>query len=293
MTRPHGIKSVPLPTPTRKNNALAQQMTVSMQTGTANQDSGAQPASQITLNGVTFGYGDTPILREFDWRIHAGESWSILGPSGSGKTTLLYLLAGLRRPQAGTIKLRGDVLNGPSRDVGLMLQDYGLLPWLNAARNVSIGLKIRGVGRSDRHRIREMWLERMQINHLAKQYPARMSGGQRQRVALARVLALQTDILLLDEPLSAVDELTRERLQKTLREIVRELGVTMLMVTHSVEEAALLTDNVLLFPEQGALHTPTVLHNPLSDDLEAGFAPERDDPVFQRFCKQIRTELGL
>jgi NitT/TauT family transport system ATP-binding protein len=243
----------------------------------------------ITLENVTFGYTRTPIIRDLSWIIREGETWSVLGPSGSGKTTLLYLLAGLRKPQRGAVYFRGQPLNEPSHDVGLMLQDYGLLPWMNAERNVQLGLKIRGVPRDERHRIRAAWLERMQISEVANQYPAQMSGGQRQRVALARVLALQTEVLLLDEPLSAVDELTRERLQTTLRDIVSELGVTMVMVTHSVEEAVLLTDNVLIFPEQGPLHTAFAVKNPLTQ-------PEmrrRDHPVFQRFCKQVRAELGL
>jgi NitT/TauT family transport system ATP-binding protein len=250
----------------------------------------APPASILALEGVTFGYAlDRPIVEGLNWQIGEGESWSILGPSGSGKTTLLYLLAGLRRPSGGQVCFRGTALTGPSRDVGLMLQDYGLLPWMNAERNVGLGLKIRGVPRAERHRIRREWLERMQIAHIARQYPAQMSGGQRQRVALARVLALQTDVLLLDEPLSAVDELTRERLQKTLWEIRTELGMTMALVTHSVEEAALLTDHTLIFPERGPLRQPTVLHNPFA----GGPMPRREDPAFQNYCRRIREELGL
>ena len=243
----------------------------------------------MALENVTFGYTATPIINDLSWTIHEGETWSILGPSGSGKTTLLYLLAGLRQSQRGVVYFRGAPLTAPSHDVGLMLQDYGLLPWMNAERNVQLGLKIRGVPRDERHQIRAAWLERMQISNVANQYPAQMSGGQRQRVALARVLALQTEVLLLDEPLSAVDELTRERLQTTLRDIVSELGVTMVMVTHSVEEAALLTDHVLVFPEQGPLQTAFVVNNPLTQpEMRA-----RDNPMFQQFCKQIRTELGL
>lgn len=243
----------------------------------------------LALEGVSFGYA-TPLLDRFDWRIMPGETWSILGPSGSGKTTLLYLLAGLRRPQAGTVRLFGEAITAPSHDVGLMLQDYGLLPWMTAVRNIRLGLKIRGVSRQERHRIGAAWLERMQIAHVADQYPGQLSGGQRQRVALARVLALETDILLLDEPLSAVDELTRERLQARLYAITREIGVTMVMVTHSVEEAALLTDNVLVFPEDGPLHEAQVLRSPFAGD---NAMPRRDDPAFLQFTAQVRAALGL
>ncbi|MFW5772652.1 MAG: ABC transporter ATP-binding protein [Phototrophicaceae bacterium] len=247
-------------------------------------------AVAIEFDDVTFGYTPgQPIVDNLSLRIREGESWGVLGPSGSGKTTLLYLMAGLRKPRSGTVRLRDEPLNGPSRDVGLMLQDYGLLPWMTAERNVQLGLKIRGVPRQDRHRIRAEWLERMQISHLAGNYPAQMSGGQRQRVALARVLALQTGVLLLDEPLSAVDELTRERLQKTLWEIKRELAVTMVLVTHSVEEAALLSQNVLIFPEDAPLRRPQVLRNPLPADR----LPSREDPDFQHFCAHIRKAFGL
>jgi ABC-type nitrate/sulfonate/bicarbonate transport system ATPase subunit len=244
----------------------------------------------LTLEGVTFGYHPrTPILANFTWNIQAGETWSILGPSGGGKTTLLYLLAGLRKPASGRVLFRGRSVTKPNPEVGLMLQTYGLLDWLTAERNVQLGLKIRHVPKQERHRIRAEWMERMQISHIAGQYPAQLSGGQRQRVALARVLALQTQVLLLDEPLSAVDELTRERLQLTLREITRELGVTMVMVTHSVEEAALLSQKILIFPEQAPLSQPLILSSP----FDKYHLPQRHDPEFQAFCTQIRQTLGL
>lgn len=241
----------------------------------------------IALENVTFGYADVPVLEGFSWHIQNGEAWSILGPSGSGKTTLLYLVAGLRAPQSGQVRLRGEIVDGANTDVGLMLQDYGLLPWMTAERNVQLGLKIRGMSRQERHQVRAAWLERMQIGAVAKKYPVQLSGGQRQRVALARVLALQTEILLLDEPLSAVDELTRERLQRTLYDIRAELGVTMLMVTHSVEEAALLTDKVLIFPEKPPLRDAIVLSRPFDG------MPARENLEFQRYCADIRERLGL
>jgi ABC-type nitrate/sulfonate/bicarbonate transport system ATPase subunit len=244
----------------------------------------------VALKNVTFGYSsDSPIIYNFEWSVSEGESWCVLGPSGCGKTTLLYLLAGLRKPQAGTVCFRGKPLTGPNLDVGLMLQDYGLLPWMSAERNVQLGLKIRGVSRRERHRIRAEWLERMQISHISKRYPSQLSGGQRQRVALARVLALETDVLLLDEPLSAVDEFTRERLQKKLWTIKTELQATMVLVTHSVEEAVLLTDNILIFPENGSLQKPEILRNPFAGSE----MPTRDNPMFQHFCAEIREVLGL
>lgn len=264
-------------------------MTITAQPG-PDQTTLASTREIISLESATFYYApETPLIQDFDWRIHEGESWSLLGPSGCGKTTLLYLLAGLRKPLTGTVCFRGKPLEGPNHDVGLMLQDYGLLPWMTAERNVQIGLKIRGIPRQERHRIRAEWLQRMQISQVAKSYPNQMSGGQRQRVALARVLALQTDVLLLDEPLSAVDEFTRERLQKALWEIKTDLQSTMVLVTHSVEEAALLTENIVIFPDNGALQNPVVLRSPFAGNG----MPSRRNPAFQQFCAQIREALGL
>ena len=268
-------------------------MTIPAQTS-PNQPTLADPTAPsreiIALQEATFYYApETPLIQDFDWHINEGESWGVLGPSGCGKTTLLYLLAGLRKPLAGTVCFRGQPLTGPNHDVGLMLQDYGLLPWMSAERNVQIGLKIRGIPRRERHRIRAEWLQRMQISQVAKNFPAQMSGGQRQRVALARVLALETDVLLLDEPLSAVDEFTREQLQKALWGIKTELQSTMVLVTHSVEEAALLTENILIFPDNGVLQHPVILRSP----FVGNGMPTRRDPSFQQFCAQIREALGL
>ncbi|MGQ9887302.1 MAG: ABC transporter ATP-binding protein [Aggregatilineales bacterium] len=247
-------------------------------------------AEMIAFDAVSFGYGGALLLERFSWIVREGEAWSVLGPSGAGKTTLLYLIAGLRRPQRGALRFRGQPLNGPSHDVGLMLQDYGLLPWLTVRRNVELGLKIRGVARPERQRIAADWLARMGVADAAPRFPAQLSGGQRQRVALARLLALDTPVLLLDEPLSAVDEITRERLQRTLWGIRAELGSTLVLVTHSVEEAALLTNNVLIFPDTPPLRDPLVLRRPSAADSPM---PARDDRDFQRFCAEIRKALRL
>ena len=229
-----------------------------------------------------------PLFREFSWQIADGESWSVLGPSGCGKTTLLYLLAGLRIPTQGRICF-GDVpVAEPRRDVGLVLQDFGLLDWYTARQNIELGMKIRGIPRTERRKIVTEWLQRLEIDHVADNYPAQLSGGQRQRVALARVLALQTHVLLLDEPFASVDQMTRERLQRLLWELKRELVATLILVTHSVEEAALLGDNVLIITEHSPVSQYQVLRSPFN-----GLMPERDNPDFTRFCADIRGRLAL
>ena len=249
------------------------------------------PASAplLALEQVSFAYAQsTPLVTDFTWRIAPGARWAILGPSGSGKTTLLYLLAGLRKPTAGVILHDGQPLLKPNPQIGLMLQAYGLLPWFTARQNIHTGLQIRGLPANERRERADRWLKRLEIDHLADQFPGQLSGGQRQRVALARLLALESRTLLLDEPFSAVDELTRERLQLRLRALQAELGSTLVLVTHSVEEAVLLADHILIITNFAPITNATVLHSPFN-----GTPPRRDDPAFTAFCRRIRDILQL
>lgn len=241
----------------------------------------------LEFSGVTFGYGgDHPVLQGFDWRIGSGEFCSVIGPSGSGKTTLLYLAAGLRHPSAGSVTLRGEPVTGPSGSVGLLLQDYGLLPWYSARRNIEVALAIKGMKASGRRDLAEEWLGRLGLGGLTERFPAQLSGGQRQRVALARQFALGHELLLLDEPLSAVDELARERLQRELFTLTREERKTTVMVTHNVEEAVLLSSCVLLVTEHAPLSTAELLATPFGGEM-----PDRSDPEFLRLCGDIRERL--
>lgn len=243
----------------------------------------------LELDGVTFGYGGAAlVLRDFSWQLEAGEFCCILGPSGSGKTTLLYLAAGIRQPQAGQVNLAGAAVTGPSRRVGLMLQDYGLLPWYTARRNIEVGLAISGAGAAEAREQAEEWLGRLGLGELGGKFPAEMSGGQRQRVALARQFALGSELLLLDEPLSAVDELSRERLQKQLFQLTAESGGTTVMVTHNIEEAVLLASSILLITGSGPITSAEVLRTPFPDRI-----PARTEPEFLQFCQEIRERLRL
>jgi NitT/TauT family transport system ATP-binding protein len=251
----------------------------------------SQPVANrlLALEHVSFGYSPSqPLLRQFNWELREGESWSILGPSGCGKTTLLYLLAGLRKPTSGKVRFNGGLVNGTNPQVGLMLQDYGLLPWYTAQQNVELGLRIRQIPRQQRQAAAAKWLNRLAIAEVADQYPNQLSGGQRQRVALARLLSLGTKVLLLDEPFSAVDEMTRERLQRLLLELRHDLQATTVLVTHSVEEAALLGDNIMIITGYAPIEAVTILPSPF-----AGTHPKRSDPHFMNFCSQIREVLEL
>jgi NitT/TauT family transport system ATP-binding protein len=242
----------------------------------------------VQLEQVTFGY-QTPILENFSWQLHPGETWAIVGASGIGKTTLLYLLAGLRKPQSGQVIYRGEVLEKTPPGVGLMLQDYGLLPWYRVDANVALGLKLRGVAKRERLARSRAWLERLGIDHLARRFPLQLSGGQRQRVALARLLVLEPDMMLLDEPLSALDELTRERLQKQLFSLTRDAQRTTVIVTHNIEEAALLASHVMVIAERTPISEVTVLPSPFAGEV----MPRREEPHFLAFTRQIRDLLGL
>jgi NitT/TauT family transport system ATP-binding protein len=237
----------------------------------------------VRLTGLVFRYGQetTPIFDGFDWRVSPGEVWAVVGPSGCGKSTLLYLLAGLRRPQAGELLVAGYPVPRPRASTGLILQDHGLLPWATVRDNATLGLRIGSFYRNKQGPPgqprpyppllppveADRWLERLGIDHLANKYPAQLSGGQRQRVAIARALALRPDLLLMDEPFSSLDAAIRHDLQRLVLELQAELGLTTIIVTHSVEEAAFLGRRILLMrqpPNQEA----RILDNPAAGRAE-------------------------
>ena len=242
----------------------------------------------IAFENVAFWYDPSQkLLERFSWSVQPGESWSIVGPSGCGKSTLLYLIAGLRHPCAGRVLLNGQEIQAPSRVVGLMLQDYGLLDWYTAARNIELGLELRNVSARERAQRLDHWLQALAIDHVRGQYPLHLSGGQRQRVALARLLALETPLQLLDEPLSAVDELTRERLQTQIFQINREVGASTITVTHNIEEAVLLGDKVLVITDPYPISRFHIIETPFNS------VPHRDDSAFVAHCRKIRQLIGL
>lgn len=225
-------------------------------------------------------------LDGLDLSIAAGEPIAILGPSGCGKSTLLLALAGLLRPGAGSVLVDGEPVTGPRLHSALILQDFGLLPWKTVEHNAGLGLEIRRVNAAERGvRIAEA-LERVGLAEFARAYPGELSGGMRQRLAVARALALKADLLLMDEPLSALDALTREDLQTLILEIWLQRRHTSVLVTHSIEEAVFLGKRiVVLTPRPGRV--AAVVENP--DMGEPGF---RSAPVFLERCAQLRRLLA-
>jgi putative spermidine/putrescine transport system ATP-binding protein len=206
--------------------------------------------ADIRLRGIVKRYGDTAAVDGIDLDVQRGEFFTFLGPSGSGKTTTLRLIAGFERPDEGTVELAGaDVSGLPpfARDVNTVFQDYALFPHMTVAQNVEYGLRVRKVGREERRRRVAEALTMVRLPDLGARKPSQLSGGQRQRVALARAIVCRPQVLLLDEPLGALDLKLRQEMQVELKRIQQEVGITFLYVTHDQEEALTMSDRLAVF----------------------------------------------
>ena len=204
----------------------------------------------ITLRGITKRFGASVAVDNVDLDVRRGEFFTMLGPSGSGKTTLLRLIAGFEIPDAGTIALQGkDVTGLPpyQRDVNTVFQDYALFPHFSVEENVAYGLRVRQVPRAERAERVHAVLAMVHMVEFAQRRPAQLSGGQRQRVALARAIVNEPDVLLLDEPLGALDLKLRQEMQVELKRIQRQVGITFIYVTHDQEEALTMSDRLAVF----------------------------------------------
>ncbi len=255
----------------------------------------------IQIEGLTFAYtGQPPLFRDFSWSAAAGEAWAVIGSSGCGKSTLLYLVAGLRQPQAGHLLVAGQPAPRPRASTSLVLQEYGLLPWATVWENVALVMRMgrfyrSKTGPADAPRPYprpditpdqvDYWLERLGIAALRDKYPNQISGGQRQRAAIARSLLQGPDLLLMDEPFSSLDALTREDLQQLTVVLRQETGLTTVVVTHIIEEAVFLGQRILVLgraPNTAA----RVIENP-----EAGTATYRGQPAYWQRVSELRAAL--
>jgi putative spermidine/putrescine transport system ATP-binding protein len=229
-----------------------------------------------TTKGLSKHFGDVRAVDELDLEITDGEFFSMLGPSGSGKTTVLRLVAGFERPTAGRIVLGDeDVTDLPPfrRDVNTVFQDYAIFPHMDVLTNVEYGLRVKKVDRKDRRRRAEEALASVRLEGFAKRRPTQLSGGQRQRVALARALVNRPKVLLLDEPLGALDLKLRREMQLELKQIQRDVGITFVFVTHDQEEALSMSDRVAVFNEGRVeqVATPVELYETPASSFVAGF----------------------
>ncbi|WP_159501903.1 ABC transporter ATP-binding protein [Microbacterium sp. 18062] len=212
--------------------------------------SAAVAQGDVRLEGVTKSFGATVAVRDLDLEVEQGEFLSMLGPSGSGKTTVLRMIAGFEDVTTGAIRIGGDdvtAMPAHQRPVNTVFQDYALFPHLTIGENVAYGLRVRGRSRAQRQEAVTAALAQVRLGHLADRLPHQLSGGQRQRIALARALILRPRVLLLDEPLGALDKQLREEMQLELKSIQREVGITFIFVTHDQEEALTLSDRVAVF----------------------------------------------
>ncbi len=219
----------------------------------------------VRFDAVSRIFGDVRAVDSVTLDVHEGEFFAMLGPSGSGKTTCLRLIAGFERPTSGDVNIFGqNSTNIPPyrRPVNTVFQDYALFPHLNVQDNVAYGLKISGVGKAERHRAADEILEMVALGGHSKRKPSELSGGQRQRVALARALVNKPRVLLLDEPLGALDLKLREQMQSELKALQRQLGVTFVFVTHDQGEALSMADRVAVFNDGKIqqLDAPQVLY---------------------------------
>lgn len=198
----------------------------------------------LSVDKLSFSYNRSTIIQDFNLNIEKGKIYTFIGPSGCGKSTFLNLIAGLIKNYEGSISMNGRDLNPNTNLIGMIPQNFGLLPWKNVEENIILGLKIKGLI-PEKEYINSL-IEKLQLTTLLHRFPKELSGGQKQRVAIARAFALKPDILLMDEPFSSLDELTRETTQELFLSLWREFNITTLFITHSIEEAVYLGENIVL-----------------------------------------------
>ena len=232
------------------------------------------------------------VLGGFDLHVREGEFLSILGPSGCGKSTFLNILAGLAHKTGGDLEVDGKPLQGINRNQGVVFQGYALLPWRSVLDNIAVGLEIRGVGKAQRLETAREYLDLVGLNGFASRYPHELSGGMRQRVAIARSLAYDPDVLLMDEPFAALDAQTRETLQSELLRIWDKHKKTIVFITHSLDEAIFLSDRVAVMTQR-----PGRIKEVFDIDLARPRQPElRNTQAFvqyrQRAWEALRDEVG-
>jgi len=203
-------------------------------------------ANAVSVKGIYKNYGDVEALRDMSLDFPKGQLTSLLGPSGCGKTTLLKIIAGLLAPNQGEVYVNGQIVTEPGPDRAFVFQDFALMPWASVLRNVAFGLELRKVPKSEREDIARKYIKDVGLDGFENSFPHELSGGMRQRVGLARALSVDSPVLLMDEPFSAVDEQTRRKFQEDLLQLVKEESKTFIFVTHSIEEAVYVSDQVAI-----------------------------------------------
>ena len=241
-------------------------------------------ADIIAVDGVDKRYGDFLALGDTNLRVKDGEFVCLIGPSGCGKSTLLRIIAGFETSSDGTTIVGGKEVTGPGPDRGMVFQDYGLFPWLTVRANIGFGPSARGLPKARISEIVDRYVEVVGLSRFAEAYPHQLSGGMKQRVAIARVLANDARVVLMDEPFGALDAMTREHLQTELLELWARTGLTIIFVTHAIEEAILLADRVVAMqPGPGRIVSDTRIDLPRPRDVAS--------PEFNDLRRRLSAEL--
>ena len=232
------------------------------------------------------GAGELTACRDVSFSVDEGASVALIGPSGCGKSTTLHMAAGLLAPSEGTVCVNGEPTSKPRQATAFIPQDLGLLPWKTVLDNAALGLVIRKVPKAEARMRALEALEQVGLEGFERSYPKELSGGMRQRLSLARALAMDVDLLLMDEPLSAIDALLRESLQDMLLELWRKRAHTQVLVTHSIEEAVYLGQRIIVFSERPG-HIVAEIDNP-----DVGKPGRRDSESFSQLCLEVRRALA-
>ncbi|MBO8182398.1 MAG: ABC transporter ATP-binding protein [Archaeoglobus sp.] len=242
----------------------------------------------IEARRISMVYPDgTEALREVSFRVGKGEICSIIGPSGCGKSTLLFIFSGLLKPTAGEVFIDGERVNSPRKDVSLILQDYGLFPWKNVRDNIAVGMRVQGFSEEVISETVSKLIKKIGLEGFEKAYPKQLSGGMRQRVAFARALALKPSIMLMDEPFSSLDALSREKMQDFLIQIWKETFTTIILVTHNIEEAVLLGRKIIVLSDR-----PGTVKEIVENDGAARSKYRYEEEYFEK-CREVRRLVGL
>jgi NitT/TauT family transport system ATP-binding protein len=239
-------------------------------TARAEHHAGLSPAA-VEVRGVSKIYdGGVEALNDIGLDFPEGQLTTLLGPSGCGKTTLLKIIAGLIAPTSGSVRVEGREVTGPGPERAFVFQDFALMPWASVMRNVAFGLELRGAAKPERERVAQKYIGEVGLKGFEEAYPHALSGGMRQRVGLARALAVDAKVLLMDEPFSAVDEQTRRKFQEDLLRLVAHERKTFIFVTHSIEEAVYVSDRIVLLSKR-----PSRVSEIITPAIDRSGDPER------------------
>ena len=226
------------------------------------------------------------VLDHINLHIAPGERWAVIGPSGCGKSSMLHVLAGLQTVTSGSVQYQGAAHTKPHGEISVILQEYGLFPWKTVEQNVGLPLELQKVPKKEiKTRVNEM-LAQLKLSEHGRKYPSELSGGQRQRVAIARALIAQPKVLLMDEPFSALDALTRETMQNIVLELCERQNLTLVMVTHNIEEAIFLGQRIAVFSDNSG----RISH--IADNGHSGEVSYRGTEEFYRHCSLLRSWIG-